>query len=102
MTGSDHPVTVLATKKFPAEERPGDWLIVARCGFDDVPMQLIKRTTKDQAIKRAKQIARSMVTGVAINVFGLEIDPAHIACLSVVKMSGKGVPYSCETVELGE
>lgn len=27
MTGSEHPVPPASLKKFPAEERPGDWLI---------------------------------------------------------------------------
>jgi hypothetical protein len=81
-------------------EHPADWLILARCGLDDIPMRVLKRTTKANALKQAKATTREAILRTAGEVFNLDTSEVH--CLSIVKLSAQGEPVSFETVELGE
>lgn len=83
-------------------EAVADWSIVARCGYNDVPVKIVKKSKREDALIAAKDITAEEIILMAAGVFDIEVKPHEIACLSLVKYSAHGEPVSCETVELGE
>lgn len=91
--------TQILPMKHPANPTvPRDYLLVARCGFDDIPLRLFKNTLFCRVLHEARGVTRDHVLKIAGEVFGL--DTSEVVCLSIVQLSSSGVPVRCETVEL--